>query len=93
MVLLVPKVQAGHVFQGTQLGTLIHKSPAIWYDLSTIWHHSKNWKMKDGKMVLLAYNLLESSTGAYIEWLVNKLMKTANKIKYKDTCLVLLLQM
>ena len=42
---------------------------------------------------MIAYHLLESSIGAYIEWLVNKLMKTANKIKYKDTCLVLLLQM
>ena len=63
---------------------------AIQYDLSTIWHHSKNWKMKDGKMILIAYHLLESSTGAYIEWLVNELMMTANKIKYKDACLVML---
>ena len=46
--------------------------------------------MKDGKMILNAYHLLESSTGAYIEWLVNELMRTANKIKYKDTRLVLL---
>ena len=37
--------------------------------------------MKDSKMVLIAYNLLESSTGAYIEWLVNELMMTANKIE------------
>ena len=43
--------------------------------------------MKDGKMVLIAYHLLESSTGAYIEWLVNELMMTANKIEYKDACL------
>ena len=47
--------------------------------------------MKDGKMVLIAYHLLESSTGAYIEWLVNELMMTANKIKYKDARLVMLL--
>ena len=40
--------------------------------------------MKDGKMVLIAYHLLESSTGAYIEWLVNELMMIANKIGYKD---------
>ena len=65
----------------------------IRYDLSTIQHHSKNQKVKDGKMVLIAYHLLESSTGAYIEWLVNELMMTANKIEYKDTCLVMLLQM
>ena len=41
-------------------------------------------------MVLMAYDLLESSTGAYIEWLVNELMMTANKIEYKDICLVML---
>ena len=41
-------------------------------------------------MVLIAYHLLESSIGAYIEWLVNELMMTANKIEYKDACLVML---
>jgi len=41
-------------------------------------------------MVLIACHLVESSIGAYIEWLVNKRMMTANKIKYKDTCLVML---
>ena len=46
--------------------------------------------MKDGKMVLIAYHLLESSIGAYIEWLVNELMMTANKIEYKDARLVML---
>ena len=46
--------------------------------------------MKDGKIVLIAYHLLESSTCAYIEWLVNELMMTANEIEYKDTCLVML---
>ena len=49
--------------------------------------------MKDVKLVLIAYHLLESSTCAYIEWLVNELMMTANKIEYKDACLVMLLQM
>ena len=48
------------------------------------------YKMKDGKMVLIAYHLLESSIGAYIEWLVNELMMTANKIEYKDALLVML---
>jgi hypothetical protein len=43
------------------------------------------------KMVLFVYHLLESSLGAYIEWLVNKLMMTANKKKYKDAPLVMLL--
>ena len=49
--------------------------------------------MKDGKMILIAYHMLESSTGAYIEWLVNELMLTAKKIEYKDALLVMLLQM
>ena len=47
--------------------------------------------MKDGKMILIAYHLLESSTDVYIEWLVNELMLTANKIEYKDARLVMLL--
>ena len=34
--------------------------------------------------------MLESSIGAYIEWLVNELMMTANKIEYKDARLVML---
>ena len=46
--------------------------------------------MKDGKIVLIAYHLLESSTCAYIEWLVNELMLTVNEIEYKDTLLVML---
>ena len=49
--------------------------------------------MKDGKMVLIAHHLLENSIGAYIDWIVNELMMTANKIKYKDARLVMLLQM
>ena len=40
-------------------------------------------------MVLIAYHVLESSTGAYIEWLIIELMMTANKIKYKDARLVM----
>ena len=40
-------------------------------------------------MVLIAYHLLESSTCAYIEWIVNELMMTANKIEYKDARLVM----
>ena len=48
--------------------------------------------MKDGKMVLIAYHLLESSIGAYIKWLVNELMMTANEVEYKDSRLVMLPQ-
>ena len=47
----------------------------------------------EGKENLITYHLLESSTGAYIEWLVNKPMLTANKIEYKGALLVMLLQM
>ena len=30
-------------------------------------------------MILIAYHLLESIIGAYIEWLANELIMTANK--------------
>ena len=46
--------------------------------------------MEDGKGNLIAYHLLESSTGAYIEWLVNEPMRLLLKIKYKDARLVML---
>ena len=46
--------------------------------------------MQDDKMVLIVQPLLESSIGAYLEWLVNELMTTANKINYKEACLVML---
>jgi hypothetical protein len=35
--------------------------------------------MKDEKIILIAYHLLESRTNAYLEWLVNDLLMTANK--------------
>jgi hypothetical protein len=35
--------------------------------------------MKDEKMVLIAYHLLESRISAHLEWLVNDLLMTANK--------------
>jgi hypothetical protein len=35
--------------------------------------------MKDGKIILFAQPLLESRTCAYIEWLDNELILTANK--------------
>ena len=74
-------VQMGHVFQGTQLG-YIGSRIAIsvrWYDLAMVQHHSKNQKMKDGEMVLIAQPLLESRTCAYLEWLANEVIMTANK--------------
>ena len=42
------------------------------------------------KLVLIAYHLLESSTGAYIELLVNELMRLPIKIECKDAHLVML---
>ena len=39
---------------------------------------------------LIAYHMLESSTGTYIEWLVNEPMWLLIKIEYKDTHLVML---
>ena len=49
--------------------------------------------MKDNKIIIIAYHLLESSIGAYIEWLGNESMLTANKIEYKNALLVMLMQM
>jgi hypothetical protein len=40
-------------------------------------------------MVLIAYHLLESNVGAYIEWLIDEIIMT--QIEYKDACLVMLL--
>jgi hypothetical protein len=37
--------------------------------------------MKDGKMILIAQPLLESRTGAYIEWLDNELIISANNLR------------
>ena len=42
------------------------------------------------KVNLIAYHLLESCTSAYIDWLVNELMLTTNKIEHKDARLVML---
>ena len=42
------------------------------------------------KRNLIAYHLFESSTGAYIEWLDNELIRLLIKIEYKDTRLVML---
>jgi hypothetical protein len=35
--------------------------------------------LEDDQMVLIAQPLLESRTGAYLEWLVNEVLMTANK--------------
>ena len=46
--------------------------------------------MKNGKIILIAHHLLESSTCAYIEWLVNEPMRVLIKIEHKDARLVML---
>ena len=45
--------------------------------------------MKYGKMVLIAYHILEGSIGAFLEWIVNELTMIANKIEYMDARLVM----
>ena len=92
MVLLVPGVQACHVFLGYPAGgidsRIAGQSGMACFVSSTV----VELKMKDGmeKGNLIAYHLLESSTGAYIEWLVNVPMRLLIKIEYKDVCLVML---
>ena len=44
--------------------------------------------MKYGEMDLFAQLLLESGIGAYLEWLDNELIMTANKNIHKDSLLV-----
>ena len=46
--------------------------------------------MKGEEMELIAQLLLESRTGAFIEWLDNKLIMAANNNINKDSLLVLL---
>jgi hypothetical protein len=58
--------------------TLIYESPFFETVLTWLWS-SIILESKDVKMVLIAYHILESSIGAYLEWLVNELMMTANK--------------
>ena len=41
-------------------------------------------------MYLIAQLLLESRTGAYIEWLANELIMADNKYIHKDSLLVML---
>jgi hypothetical protein len=82
LVLLVPRVQARRVLFGVpSWATLIRESPFLrdgttWLLFSTV-VITRTWK--DRKIVLIAYHLLKSSIGAYIEWLVKELIMTANK--------------
>ena len=94
LVLLVPEVQAGHVFLGYPAGGIDSRiigrfgTTCLWFSIVV---RTERWKMEEGN--LIAYHLLKSSTGAYIEWLVNKPMWLLIKNKYKDALIVMLLQM
>jgi hypothetical protein len=46
--------------------------------------------MKSGEMSLFAQLLLESSTDAYLEWLVKKVKRLLIKLDFKDELLVML---
>jgi hypothetical protein len=78
------------VFRVPGWDILIRESPFLRDGMTWLWSstvvRTETWKMI--KMVLIAQPLLESSIIAYIEWLVNGLVMTANKIEYKDTYLV-----
>ena len=68
-------------FEVPSWATLIRESPFLrdgttWLCSGTV-VKTRTWKMV--KLVLIAQPLLENSIGAYIEWLVNELMMTANK--------------
>ena len=92
MVLLVPLVQAGRVFLGYPAGgidsLIVGRSGTACF-MPSIVVRTERWKM-ERKGNLIAYHLLESSTGAYIEWLVNEPMRLLIKIEYKDARLVML---
>ena len=91
MVLLVPGVQAGRVFSGYPAGGIDSRiagksgTASLWFSIVV---RTERWKME--KRTLIAYHMLESSTCAYIEWLVNEPMRLLIKIKYKDARLVML---
>ena len=91
LVLLVPGVQAGHMFSGYPAGgidsRIAGRSGTACLRFSIV-VRTERWKMVKGN--LIAYHLLESSTGAYIEWLVNESMRLLIKIEHKDIRLVML---
>ena len=83
----------GVCFRGTQMEALIRESPSnpVWlvFRSSTVVRtKDERWKMEKENMI--AYHLLKSSIGAYLEWLVNELMWLLIKIEYKDISLVML---
>ena len=93
MVLLVRRVQAGCVFLGYPArgidSRIAEQSGTACLRFSIVVRtEDKRWNEKKG--TLIAYHLLKSSTGAYIEWLVNEPMRLLIKIEYMDARLVML---
>ena len=87
----MPGVQAGCVFSGYPAGgidsRIVGKSGTACLRFSIV---VRTERRKMEKRNLIAYHQLESSTCAYIEWLVNELMRLLIKIKYKNARLVML---
>ena len=85
MVLLVPGAQAGRVFSGYPAGGIDSRIAGLSGTAClrfSIVVRTERWKVDKGN--LIAYHLLESSTGVYIEWLVNEPMRLLIKIEYND---------
>ena len=68
----------GRAFRGTQLGYIGSRIAVSVrrYNLAMVQHRSKNWKMKDDEMILIAQLLLESRTDAYLKQLANEVIMT-----------------
>jgi hypothetical protein len=45
--------------------TLVRESPCKRYGMTRSWHHSKNWKLKRGKMDMCCSTLLNGRTGCW----------------------------
>jgi hypothetical protein len=58
--------------------------------LATLWHHSKKWQRKDGKMALIAPPLLDYRIGAFIECGITTKTRLLKIYGIKNTLLVLL---
>jgi hypothetical protein len=57
----------GICFSGYPAGNIDSRiAVSAWrYDLTALWHRSKNWHMKDEKIILIVQPLLNNRTGAY----------------------------
>ena len=79
----------GRVFLGYPAGGIDSRiagqsGTACFMPSTVVRTEDERWKMEKNEN-LIAHHLLESSTGAYIEWLVNEPMRLLIKIEYKDS--------